>query len=254
MSDAVALRLAHPPERTLVAACIAGDRFASLAAPEIAALPVVHGGRPARLGDFFHVTGGRSAVVRLEGDLERVEGIGTGMTGGEIAIEGNVGRDLGVQMAGGRIDVWGNAGDNAGGARPGAARGMTGGEIVIRRAAGADVGARMRRGLVVVAGDAGRGAGIGMIAGTVALLGQAGPGAGRFVKRGSLVTLGAIGRPGTFRYACTYRPPHVALLFRYLRARYGLEIADRYITGRYERYTGDMAEVGKGEILQWVGG
>jgi formylmethanofuran dehydrogenase subunit C len=157
-------------------------------------------------------------------------------------------------MAGGRIDVWGNAGDNAGGARPGAARGMTGGEIVIRRAAGADVGARMRRGLVVVAGDAGRGAATGMIAGTVALLGQAGPGAGRFVKRGSLVTLGAIGRPGTFRYACTYRPPHVALLLRYLRARYGLEIADRYITGRYERYAGDMAEVGKGEILQWVGG
>jgi formylmethanofuran dehydrogenase subunit C len=192
--------------------------------------------------------------VRLEGDLERVEGIGTGMTGGEIAVEGNVGRDVGLQMAGGRIDIRGNAGDNAGGAQPGAARGMTGGELVIRGAAGDDVGARMRRGLVVVTGEAGRGAARGLIAGTVVLCGGAGRGAGRFVKRGSLVALRALERPATFRYACTYRPPHVLLLFRYLRARYGLEIADHYVTGRYERYAGDMAELGKGEILQWVAG
>ena len=83
--------------------------------------------------------------------------------------------------------------------------------------------------------------------------GTAGPGAGRFLKRGSIVALGTLERPATFRYACTYRPPHVALLLRYLRARHGLAIADRQIGGRYERYSGDMAELGKGEILQWVG-
>ena len=33
----------------------------------------------------------------------------------------------------------------------------------------------------------------------------------------------------------------------------GVPVADRYIGGRYERYSGDLAELGKGEILQWVG-
>lgn len=253
MSDAVVLSLTHPPEHALLAPAIAGDRFVALGAKEIVALPVLHGGRAARLGDFWSVRGERSATLRLEGDLDRVEGIATAMAAGEILITGNAGRDLGVALGGGRIEVRGSVGDNVGGARPGAARGMTGGEIVIRGGAGAGAGARMRRGLVVVLGDAGAGAGRGMIAGTALLGGRVGPGAGRFVKRGSVISLGPLARPATFRYACTYRPPHVALLLRYLRTRYGLEIADRYVTGRYERYTGDMAELGKGELLQWIG-
>ena len=252
MSAAVTLALAQQPEHTLVADCIAADRFASLGAKQIAELPVVHGGRRATLGDFFKVRGERSTTLQIEGDLARVEGIGTAMAGGEIVIAGGAGRDVGVQMIGGRIDVGGDAGDNAGGARPGASRGMAGGEIVIRGSAGAEAGARMRRGLVVVTGDARRGAGSGMIAGTVVVFGKAAAGAGRFLKRGSLVALGAIERPATFRYACTYRPPHLPVLLRYLRARYGLAVAEPQITGRYARYSGDLAELGRGEILQWV--
>jgi formylmethanofuran dehydrogenase subunit C len=253
MSDAVVLSLTHPPEHALVAPAIAADRFAALGAKEIAALPVLHGGRAARLGDFWSVRGERSATLQLEGELDRVEGIATAMAGVEIVITGNAGRDLGLELGGGRIEVRGSVGDNVGGARPGAARGMTGGEIVVRGGAGAGAGAAMRRGLVVVLGDTGPGAGRGMIAGTTLVGGRVGPGAGRFVKRGSLVLLGPAERPATFRYACTYRPPHVTLLLRYLRTRYGLEIADRYVTGRYARYAGDMAELGKGEILQWIG-
>ncbi len=253
MSDAVTLSLAEPPTHALIADCIAADRFAGLDAKAIAELPVVHGGRPGTLGEFFKVRGGHSSVVRIEGDLPQVEAIGAGMAGGELTIDGRVGRDLGLAMAGGRIDARSHAGDNVGGARPGAARGMTGGEIIVRGNVGDEAGARMRRGLVVVTGDAGRGTGQGMIAGTVVLLGKAGPGAGRFLKRGSIVALAPIDRPGTFRYACTYRPPHVGLLLRYLRGRAGAQIADRYMAGRYERYCGDLAELGKGEILQWAG-
>ncbi len=253
MSDAVTLSLVERPTHALIADCIAADQFAGLDAKEIAELPVVHGGRQAKLGDFFKVRGGHSSVVRIEGDVPHVEAIGAGMTGGELTIDGSVGRDLGLAMSGGRIDVRGHAGDNAGGARPGAARGMTGGEIIVRGNAGDEAGARMRRGLVVVTGNAGRGTGQGMIAGTVVVLGKAGPGAGRFLKRGSIVALAPIDRPGTFRYACTYRPPHVGLLLRYLRGRPGVQVADRYVAGKYERYSGDLAELGKGEILQWAG-
>lgn len=254
MSDTVTLSLAHPPEHALVADCITADRFAALATREIANLPVFHGGRPARLGDFFRVSGERSAAVRIAGNLSRIEGIGAGMGSGEIVIDGDVGRDVGLAMAGGRIDVRGAAGDNAGGARPGAARGMSGGEIFIRGAAGADAGARMRRGVVVVTGDAGPGAGRGMIAGTVVVFGTTGASAGRFLKRGTIVALGPIERPATYQYACTYRPPHVQLLLRYLRSRDGggLSVTDRQISGRYARYSGDLAELGQGEILQWV--
>ncbi|PYP47720.1 MAG: formylmethanofuran dehydrogenase subunit C [Gemmatimonadetes bacterium] len=253
MSDAVTLSLAEPPTHTLIADCIAADRFGELDAKAIAHLPVVHGGRPATLGEFFKVRGGPSSVVRMEGDLARVAAIGAGMAGGELTIDGSVGRDLGLAMSGGRIDVRGHAGDNVGGARPGAARGMTGGEIIVRGSVGDEAGARMRRGTIAVTGDGGRGTGVGMIAGTVVVFGTAGPGAGRFLKRGSIVALGPIDRPATFRYACTYRPPHVGLLLRYLRDRAGVPVADRYVAGKYERHSGDLAELGKGEILRWVG-
>jgi formylmethanofuran dehydrogenase subunit C len=253
MSDAVTLSLAERLDHALVADCIAADRFAGLDAKDIAELPVVHGGRPAKLGAFFKVRGGRSSVVRIEGDLPQVEAIGAGMAGGVLTIDGSVGRDLGIAMSGGRIDVRGGAGDNAGGAYPGAARGMTGGEIVVRGNAGDETGARMRRGVIAVTGDVGRGTGIGVIAGTVVVFGNAGPGAGRFLKRGSIVALAPIDRPGTFRYACTYRPPHVGLLLRYLRDRAAVPVADRFVAGKYARYSGDLAELGKGEILQWAG-
>ena len=253
MSDTVTLTLAAPLEHALLADCIAADRFAGLDAKQIAALPVVHGGRPATLGEFFKVRGGHSSVVRIEGDVPRVDAIGARMAGGELTIDGGVGRDLGLAMSGGRIDVRGKAGDNAGGALPGAARGMTGGEIIVRGNVGDEAGARMRRGLVVVMGHGGRALGEGMIAGTVVVFGKAGPGAGRFLKRGSIVALGAIDRPATFRYACTYRPPHVGLLLRYLRGRADVAVTDRVLDGRYERYSGDLAELGKGEILQWAG-
>src|SRR2546430_10358457 len=158
MSAAVTLSLAQQPEHTLVADCIAADRFASLGAKQIAELPVVHGGRRGTLGDFFKVRGERSTTLRIEGGLARVEGIGTAMAGGEIVIAGGAGRDVGVQMIGGRIDVGGDAGDNAGGARPGASRGMAGGGVVTCGGARGEAGARDGPGLVVRTGDApGRG-------------------------------------------------------------------------------------------------
>src|SRR5437899_9867680 len=117
---------------------------------------------------------------------------------------------------------------------------MTGGEIVVRGKAGPDVGARMRRGLVVVTGDGGRGTGRGMIAGTVVVFGTAGPGAGRFLKGGSIVALGAIDRPAMFRYVCTFRPPYVPVLLRFLRARYVCAVEVCHVIGLNVRYAGDI--------------
>ena len=86
MSDAVVLTLATAPTRPLVAECVVADRFASLGARDIGQLPVTHGGQRARLGDFFTVTGERSATLRIAGDLAKVEGIGAAVPAFEMLV------------------------------------------------------------------------------------------------------------------------------------------------------------------------
>jgi formylmethanofuran dehydrogenase subunit C len=148
--------------------------------------------------------------------------------------------------------VNGDAGARTGGAAGEARRGMTGGEIVVRGNTGAEPGLRMRRGLLVVTGNVAGQAGSGMIAGTVLVFGDAGPSPGRWSKRGSIVALGKVAIPPTYRYACTYQPDHLRLTLLRLRARYGLAVDERFVAGFYRRYSGDLAELGKGEILAWT--
>ncbi len=266
--------LAPPPPGTpappLEAAGVRPDAFATLSESEIAALPVRWGREELRLGDFFHVHGGRSSEVRIAGDCARVQWLGAGMQGGTLLVEGDVGAHAGAGMAGGELrvqgdagdftgaelqggllEVRGHAGDYAGGAYAGSARGMTGGIVVLRGGAGAFVGERMRRGFVAVGGDVGDHAGLGMIAGTLLVLGTAGrrPGAG--LKRGSIVLHGPARLLPTFRYACTYTPPFLALYEGVLR-RHWADGFGRFTGARYRRYTGDYAELGKGEILVWA--
>lgn len=273
MSAAVTLALRAPLDEPLEAECVAPDRFAELDERAIAALPVWVGARVAALGDFFDVAGERSARVRVTGDLRRVEGLGTGTAGGELVIDGDVGRRVGAAMSGGMVDVRGGVGDDAGigmsggvlrvagsagdrlgGASPGASRGISGGEIVVMGSAGAETGARARRGLVVVRGDVGEGAARAMIAGTVVVLGRAAGGAGEGSKRGSVIVAGGVVVPPTYRYACTFEPPHVRLLLTHLRRRHKIDVDERYVAGRYRRWCGDVATVGRGEILEWVAG
>lgn len=272
MSEVVELTL-HPGDGRVEVDGVTPDRLASLAEEEIARLPVWRGRERLLLGDVFAVRGGRSARVRIQGDASRVDGLGSEMTGGELFIEGSVGRGVGTAMSGGTIEVRGDAGDDAGQAMAGgvlvvhgrvgdrlgaafggASKGMTGGEIIVRGAAGVEAGASARRGLIVIGGEAGGYAARGMIAGTVLIVGRAGTGTGSWSRRGSVVALGGIEVPPTFRYACTYRPPFLALLLTYLRERHKLPIEARHVTGRYRRHSGDIGEItgGRGEILEWT--
>ena len=232
--------------------CVQPESFAQLGTQEIASLPVWIGRDVGQLGDFFAVTGERSTRVRIEGDASHLDALGAAMTGGTLIIEGNAGRALGRAMRGGQIHVKGNAGDLVGAPIPGASRGMLGGEIVINGSAGADAGAYARRGLVVIGGNAGPGAARGMIAGTVVVCGDAASEAGVWNKRGTLLVMGTVDVGVTYRYACTYRPPIVPLILRSVGKRFGLPVNDRWITGVYRRFSGDLAELGKGEILQWT--
>jgi formylmethanofuran dehydrogenase subunit C len=204
------------------------------------------------LGDLFDITGTPNGHIRFLGQLATVDRLGAGLDGGHVTVEGSVGAEAGLRMSGGALVIEGDAGDRAGAAPPGYKRGMTGGELIIRGSAGAEAGAGMRRGLLVIARAAGDRAGLGMIAGNVVVIGRAGSNTGLWSKRGSVVALGSITPPVTYAYACTYQPIHLRLLFTRLREHYGLAVQRRHFTGFYRRYSGDIAELGKGEILVWT--
>jgi formylmethanofuran dehydrogenase subunit C len=204
------------------------------------------------LGDLFEITGQPAGEITFEGDLRLAERLGSGLTAGRVVVDGDIGSEAGLRMAGGILIINGKAGDRAGAAPPGYKRGMTGGELIVRSSAGAGAGAFMRRGLLVIGGDAGDRAGLGMIAGTVLVRGRAGRDTGLWSKRGSVIALGPITPPATYTYACTYQPVHLRLILTRLRAHYGLPIHRRHLAGLYRRYSGDFAELGKGEILEWT--
>jgi len=204
------------------------------------------------LGDLFEVRGAPAPRIRLVGDLASMDGIGAGLAAGELVVEGDAGWYLGLGMSGGVIEVRGSAGPHAGGAEPGARRGMTGGEIIIRGSAGPQAGAGLRRGLLVIQADAGEGAGQAMLAGSIVVFGSLGPDPGIWSKRGSIVAFGAHAPPAPYRYACTYHPPHLPVTLLYLRARHRVPVSDEQVAGLYRRYSGDLAELGAGEILAWI--
>src|SRR5688500_15523460 len=114
MPDGIRLSLRGPLTDLIEIDGLTPDRAAGLSTAEIAALPGMVGSRRASVGDFFTVTGERSDRVQVEGDLRNVDGLGAGTAGGEMVIDGSVGRRVGAGMTGGWIDVRGDASDDAG--------------------------------------------------------------------------------------------------------------------------------------------
>jgi formylmethanofuran dehydrogenase subunit C len=253
VSDGIIARLRKPLQTRADLGAVLAGAWSGLAAVELARRPVLpDGGTPVPLGDLFEVTGAPAGRVRFEGDLTKADRLGAGLAEGEVIVEGSVGDETGLGMSGGVLDVHGDAGARTGGAAGDARRGMTGGELLVRGGAGPGPGTRMRRGLLVVMADVAGQAGAGMIAGTVIVFGDAGPAPGRWSKRGSIVALGSVQVPPTYRYACTYQPDHLRLTLLRLRKRYGLAVDERHVSGFYRRYSGDLADLGRGEILAWT--
>jgi formylmethanofuran dehydrogenase subunit C len=266
------LRLRTQPPARVAADELIPERVEGLAASEVAALPLRCGRETLAVGDVFNVSGegvqrvARNAVA-FAGDLQRVDGIGAGMSrgrllvegvcgdhvgarmsGGEIAVRGGVGDWAGAEMSGGLLRVWGDAGVRLGGAYPGVRAGMSGGEIILVGDAGEEAGAGMRRGLVVVSGRTGSGAGLRMLAGTVVALGGIGAEAGLGNRRGSLVSGTAVEPLPGYAFAARYRPPALRLQLRRARDLW-VRVDDALVNGAWARWSGDRTELGRGEIL-----
>ena len=233
---------------------------------------VQYGNSRVPLAEFFAVSGsaGDDQQVIWVGDCSRVKRIGerhavgriliegdagmhlgAEMTGGEITVRGNVADWAGAQMSGGRLRIEGNAGSCLGAAYRGATRGMTGGEILVSGSASDELGTAMRRGLIAVAGSVGHAAGFGMIAGSLMLFGSVGRHTGAGMKRGSITLFSTTHRPEllpTFHHASIEQPTFLRVYLRHLE-RLDFPLPSGCLTASYDRYNGDLIELGKGEIL-----
>ena len=212
---------------------------------------VLLAGRRVPLGDLAKATGTPDARATLEGDWHQADWLAANLAGGTVDVAGNAGGHAGVGLAGGALVIRGHAGDGVAGAFPGRKRGMTGGEVIVHGNVGEGAGRAMRRGLLAVGGNVGRAAGYSMLAGTIACFGAVGADAGLLNKRGSIVAAGSIAVPPVYRYACTFRPAFVAVLLRRLSDLYGFRVTTGQLEGAWRRWSGDFAELGKGEILAW---
>ena len=261
--------LKTPPEVPLEAEVLSPDALAGKTPAEARALPVFLGKRKLRLDEFFDLDGDRGDELELRGDLGRVKWVGKGMTRGEIRVVGNVGMHVGAYMRGGTIDVYGNAGDwvggemtgglirihgNAGGqvgaAYRGSVSGMNRGSILIEGSAGIEVGMRMKRGLIAVRGPVRDFAGLQMKGGTLFLMGGAEVRTGAWMIRGTIVCLKPVRLLPTFAPCCTYEPTFLRVYARHLGAL-GMELPVGSDSGAYQRFMGDAAVPGKGEVLFW---
>jgi formylmethanofuran dehydrogenase subunit C len=246
--------------------------MANLDHDAIGALPVFLGKRQLRLDEFFEVAGAEGDQLEIHGDAAKVKWIGRGMSRGKITIHGNAGMHLGAYMKGGAIEVFGNASDwvgaemtdglvrimgdaggQAGAAYRGSAAGMRGGIILIGGSAGLEVGMRMRRGTIVIGRPVRDFAGLQMKGGTIILLGGAELRTGAWMVRGTIVSLQPLELLPTFSYACAYDPIFLRVYAKFLSTLdASLPVSGQ--DGLYERYTGDSAVPGKGEILIWRSG
>lgn len=204
---------------------------------------IVFGNRRVALEELFVLGGAPDDALVLRGTDARCDGIGEGLDGGTIVVEGDAGFYAGRGMKSGLLHIKGNAGDFLAAAHPGTRRGISGGVVRVDGNAGDRAGEFIRRGIVLIGGDTGAYAGARGIAGTIVVLGQCGAYAGWSLKRASLV----LGKPPKSM------PPgfgdaglHEILYLRLLTRRLGLDPAP---FARVRRFAGDQQAGGKGEIL-----
>lgn len=176
------------------------------------------------------------------------------LNGGSVKINGNALDFVGCGMRKGVIEITGNANDYVGSAFTGEKRGMAGGLILIHGNARNFVGDLMRRGTIMVAGNIGDYCAHRMIAGTITNLGTIGQHIGEGMRRGTLLIPnkpqeGLQGFSDCGRHSLGY----LTLLVKQLREKDSAFRSLHPMRRRVQKYMGDTATGGQGELLIWIG-
>jgi len=211
------------------------------------------------LTDYFDIevegtaAGPEEVKMILEGDMGRVKYIGSKMGAGEIIVNGDADLHCGAHMKGGSITVNGNAESYAGREMEGGEltvmgntrefcgcsyigdwRGMSGGKITIHGSAGKQLGECLSGGEIYVKGDCDILAGIHMTKGFIQIDGDVTRWPGGQMKNGNILINGKLGRllEGFVQDGIVTDP----------------EIEGKSFSGKYIKYTGDIALSGKGGL------
>ena len=267
----ITFRLKANPGERLNIADIVPSKLAKLSIGEIARLKVGMGKNDITVGDAFDVSGTVGDTITIEGSTGghgmpldfagagldggtlRINGdvgpyAGRKMSGGTLEISGNAGNYLGSGMTGGTIHVKGSGGDNLGGVLSGDRFGMAGGTIVVGGNIGARAGDKMRRGTVIVKGKTGDGTGSRMMGGTIWAEGGFGPAPGLMMRRGTLIGPSVESLLPTFADCGVHDLLIVRIIARHLKQSLGA-LAPAPLPLKVRKIAGDMATIGKGEIL-----
>jgi formylmethanofuran dehydrogenase subunit C len=267
------LRLRSRPREAVDMQPLNPDRLGGRTLAQIRSVALQCGNRLVAAGDLFDVRGQAGGPLRLLGATDRLDNVGSGLQSGTIEVRGNTGHGTGAGMRDGAIRVSGDvgayagagmhagslivagsAGDFLGGALAGEREGMRGGFIHVHGRAGDRAGDHQRRGLIVIDGDCGDFCGSEMRAGTILVLGTAGRYVGAGMRRGTIVLrcrpelIGA-----TFNSCGRMKMEVLRLLFRQLRLTDRRFAPLERLGPLAQRYAGDLAAGGKGELLLLAG-
>jgi formylmethanofuran dehydrogenase subunit C len=254
----IKLHLKKEVKAPVNAECISPDVFAKTPVNEIAMLQLQEGNRKRRLDEIFEIEGkcGKTpdeVTIYLIGDLSKFKRVGSGMTGGTIEVQGDVGMHVGEEMNGGTIRVQGNAGswlgsrmkngaievqedagNYIGGAYRGSKNGMRGGVITIHGNAGTEVGSYMRNGLIKIHGNVDQFLGICMRNGTIIVEGDSGERPGAFMTGGKIILFGHI--------------PSILPTFTIHSMKRSVKVKQGKIKQPFYLFIGDLSEHGNGKL------
>ncbi|MDD2760121.1 MAG: formylmethanofuran dehydrogenase subunit C [Methylomonas sp.] len=234
----------------------------------IAAIELQSGKSRLRVDELFYITGKNPQEIIIAGSTNKLDFIGKELDGGSISIQGDAGAYLGMQMKSGTITVSGdaglyaacemkngllqidgNSGDFLGGALPGNRQGMKGGTVLVKGDVGQRAGDHMRRGQILIEGNVGDYCGSRMVAGTIAVMGSTGRYVGYAMRRGTLLLWQPPQLSATFNDCGSHTLAFLPMLFASFKSLNSRFAESSVAFNRVQRFGGDMAETGRGEVL-----
>ena len=246
---------------------ITPSRLSGLSATEIASRPIRLGLHKAKLADVFEITGSPGDTIVFAGTNTSVDHIGARLDGGTVIVDGDAGAYAGRRQKSGRLEirgcageylasrlhgglvtVKGNAGDFLGAIRAGEKFAMTGGTVVVDGNIGARAGDRMRRGTIIARGKIGDHAGSRMMGGTIWTETGFGRDPGPLLRRGTLIGPSADKLLATYTDGGRHDLMILQIIWRHLSEAHG-NLAPARPPAIVRKLSGDMAEMGKGELL-----